>query len=91
MAWATSSEGGLKALDTVAKIDPAASPLLQLVEAVAHSRMWMEKVQEDASGLHECFGMRGLQNKHRTGRAVERLATEPVWVRVTATPSLHTA
>ena len=55
---ATESDGRFKAVNAVAQINSAASRLLQLADAVAYVRRWIQNGEENANGLHEKFGIR---------------------------------
>lgn len=51
-------EGGLfKSVKHVAKIDSAASRLLQLADIIAHSRKWILNNEMNAAALRERFGI----------------------------------
>ncbi|NPD20138.1 DUF3800 domain-containing protein [Alterinioella nitratireducens] len=57
IGYAADNDGRFKAVDAVVQIDSAASRLLQLADAVAYSRMWIHRGEENAKGLHEYFGI----------------------------------
>ena len=57
IGYAADNDGRFKAVDAVVQIDSAASRLLQLADAVAYSRMWIHRGEENAKGLHEYLGI----------------------------------
>ena len=54
---ASVNDGRFRAVDAVVQIDSAASRLLQLADAVAYSRMWIHRGEENAKGLHKKYGI----------------------------------
>ena len=57
IANASDNDGRFRAVDAVVQIDSAASRLLQLADAVAYSRMWIHRREENAKGLHKKYGI----------------------------------
>ncbi len=55
---ARNNDGRFKAVNHINQIDSAASRLLQLADLVAYSRMWINRGEDNAKGLHENFGIR---------------------------------
>lgn len=51
------NDGIFRAVRHVAQIDSSASRILQLADVVAHSRAWIRKEEENATGLREKFGI----------------------------------
>ena len=57
---ASQNDGRFKAVASIVQIDAAASRLLQLADAIAYSRMWIHRGEENAKGLREKFGIQVL-------------------------------
>lgn len=57
IALAAESDGRFRAVDAAVQISSAASRLLQLADAVAYSRMWIHRGEENARGLRQNFGI----------------------------------
>ncbi|OCW57250.1 hypothetical protein AWJ14_13120 [Hoeflea olei] len=55
--YAADNDGRFKAVDAIVQIDSAASRLLQLADAVAYSRMWIHRGEENALGLQRNYGI----------------------------------
>ena len=57
VARAQHHEGKFKAVRSIAKIDSAASRLLQMADVVAYSRQWVVRDEINAQGMREQFGI----------------------------------
>ncbi len=57
LARAQAEDGRFKGVEHVARIDSAASRLLQLADCVAYSRKWIANGEVNARGLRERFGI----------------------------------
>lgn len=55
---AKNDSGWFKGVNGVAKIDSAASRMLQLADLVAYSRKWLLDEQMSAALIHERFGIK---------------------------------
>lgn len=58
LARAQAEDGRFKGVEHVARIDSAASRLLQLADCVAYARKWIANGEVNARGLRERFGIR---------------------------------
>ncbi|MDE8347400.1 MAG: DUF3800 domain-containing protein [Acidocella sp.] len=57
IARARQRDGVFRAVNQVVQLDSAASRLLQLADAVAHSRKWIVGAEMNAAGLRQRFGI----------------------------------
>ena len=57
LARAQGEDGRFRGVDHIARIDSAASRLLQLADCVAHARKWIVNGTENAAGLKDSFGI----------------------------------